>query len=59
VIPLRVELLGHLEDVLGAVLHAESASLASILEDANLAAWYVHLIQVQRFAPVFHWALRG
>jgi hypothetical protein len=53
-IALGVELLCHLQNILGTILHAEPAPLAAILDDVNLPPRDLDLIAVQGPPPVFH-----
>jgi len=53
-VPLAIEVGGHLEDVLRAVFHTEAAALAALYDDVQVAMRDFYLLDIKWYAPVAH-----
>jgi hypothetical protein len=54
VIAFGIEEAGHLQDVTGAVGHAQLAALAAVEDEVDFAVRYHNAVLVEGFTPKFH-----
>jgi len=53
-VPLTVEVGGHLENVLRAIFHTEAAALTALYNDVQVAVRNLNLLDIKWYAPVAH-----